>query len=625
MTQTASAKKTPGGAGERRYRPIHDYGVIGDLHSAALVSRDGAIDWCCLPHFDSPSVFAALLDAERGGSFRIHAPEARSTRQMYVPDTNVLATHFEGYDRVGEITDFMPLAREPERTAHRQSLVRRVRAIRGPVRFELECRPAFDYARASHELRLEQEGAVFQSDALGLGLTSPLRLESDGRGGVRASFVLEAGERADFVLRARSPQDDPRELLADLDCAEALDDTTGFWRSWIARSRYRGRWREMVNRSALVLKLLGFEPNGAMVAAVTTSLPEVIGGDRNWDYRFTWVRDASWTLGAFLELGYTREPKRFMSWLFERAMQRSGSVGPLNVMYRLDGSDEAPEQKLEHLEGYRGSNPVRVGNAAAGQFQLDIFGELISAACQYDQAAEALSLEQWRELSRMADYLVEHWLDRDASVWELRSNKEQFVFSKLQGWLALERLVRLADRRALPIDRSRIVQSRDAIRQSILERGWHAGRGAFVQHFDTDALDASVLLMPLVGFISPTDPRTRATIAAIRRELTLDHLVYRYETGTGAGSGRPLPEGTFSIATFWLVEALARAGEVDDARFIFEKMLGYSNPLGLYSEELDPAGQMVGNYPQALTHLGLINAALELDRAIEQKQVGMPR
>lgn len=612
----------PSGTAPRRYRPIDEYGVIGDLRSAALVSRDGAIDWCCLPHFDSPSVFAALLDADRGGSFRIHVPDARAARQMYVPDTNILVTHFEGHDRVGEVVDFMPLGLESQRSPHRQSLVRRVRAIRGPVRFELACRPALDYARARHDLSLEQSGAVFRSDALGLGLTSPLAPEADNHGGVRASFVLEAGERADFVLRARSPHEDPCELLAALDCEAAQADTTAFWRGWIARSRYRGRWREMVNRSALALKLLNFEPSGAMVAAVTTSLPEVIGGDRNWDYRYTWVRDASWTLGAFLELGYTREATRFMDWLFDRAMQRSGSVGPLNVMYRLDGSEEAPEQKLDHLEGYRGSSPVRIGNAAAGQFQLDIFGELISAACRYDEAAEALGFEHWRQLSRMGDFVVEHWLDRDASVWELRGNEEQFVFSKLQGWLALERLVRLADRRALPIDRERIVQVRDAIQQAILERGWHAGRGAFVQHFDTDALDASSLMMPLVGFISPADPRMRRTIDAIRRELTLDHLVYRYETGTGAGGGRPVHEGTFSIATFWLVEALARAGQVDDARFIFEKMLGYENPLGLYSEELDPAGQMVGNYPQALTHLGLINAAWELDRAIERQQSG---
>ncbi|WP_441290542.1 glycoside hydrolase family 15 protein [Sorangium sp. KYC3313] len=605
------------------YNPIESYGVIGDMHSVALVGMDGSIDWCCLPHFDSPSVFAAILDDERGGRFALSAADGTPrNKQMYMPDTNVLLTRFLGADGVGEVCDFMPIHRDTYGAYRRgmHQIVRVARAVRGAVRFRLACRPAIDFARRPHRLILDDpRGAIFDSDGLDLALISPVPLSSDGAGGVTADFVLQPGESATFSLRQVEDWTESADLLArPIDGEDALRRTVAFWRSWLARSRYKGRWREMVDRSALVLKLLTFEPTGAIVAAATTSLPEEIGGVRNWDYRYVWVRDAAFTLYGFLRLGYTEEAARFMEWLSARVSEEDGPTGPLQLMYGIDGRHELPEVALTHLDGYRGSRPVRVGNGATTQLQLDIYGELIDSVYLFDKYGSPISYDFWRELRRMATWVCQSWEQADESIWEVRGGKQQFVYSKLQCWVALDRALRLSDKRSLPLDRQRVARARDDIYETIMARGWDAQRRTFVQAFGSSALDASNLLMPLMRFISPTDPRILGTLDRTLEELASDTLVHRYELGKGAGDGLTGKEGTFSICTFWLVEALARAGRLDDARFIFEKMLTYANHLGLYSEQIGPSGELLGNFPQAFTHLGLVSAAFYLDRALGQ-------
>lgn len=601
------------------YKPIESYGIIGDMHSAALVGVDGSIDWCCLPHFDSPSIFAAILDEAKGGKFQLSTAHDASRKQMYLPDTNVLLTRFLSSNGVGEVCDFMPIHRD-EWGSYRKGMhqiVRVARAVRGAVRFKLVCRPAMDFARRGHELIFRERGAVFDAEGIDVALISPIPLSGDGAGGATAEFVLQQGESATFALRQAEDWRASDELLSlPIHGEDALRRTVAFWKKWIGRSRYKGRWREMVNRSALLLKLLTFEPTGAIVAAPTTSLPEEIGGERNWDYRYVWIRDAALTVRTFLRLGYTEEAARFMDWLRARVAEQGSSGSPLQLMYGIEGRRDLPEELLAHLEGYRGSRPVRVGNWATRQLQLDIYGELLDAVDLFDRKGDPISYDFWCDLRQMVDWVCARWQQPDEGIWEVRSGRRDFIYSKLQCWVALERALRLAARRSLPFDSARVTGVRDEIYGTIMRYGWDPVRRTFVQAFSTRALDASNLVMPLVGFVSPTDPRALGTIDRTLEELTRDTLVYRYEIGRGAGDGLTGREGTFSICTFWLVEALARAQRLDEARIIFEKMITYANHLGLYSEEIGPSGEALGNFPQAFTHIGLINAAYYLDRAL---------
>ena len=595
------------------YKPIESYGVIGDMHSVALVGNDGSIDWCCLPHFDSRSVFAAILDDKIGGSFKIAATQGGHTRQLYLPETNVLMTRFLSDEGVGEVIDFMPVTRRPEGNYH--EIVRIAHAVRGSVSFRVECSPAYDYARSAHKTVLDPRGAVFEANGATFALLSPVPIERN-ECGVFAEFVLEPGEKAVFVFRRANEIQDTDILESRIDGQEAQRATVEFWRAWLGRCKYRGRWREVVERSALVLKMLTFEPTGAIVAAPTTSLPEEIGGVRNWDYRYTWIRDAAFTIYAFLRLGYTEEAGNFMRWLEDRVREEDTQTGPLQIMYGIDGRSELPEISLDHLSGYRGSKPVRVGNGAAHQMQLDIYGELIDSVYLYDKYATQIPYDLWTKLRRMLNWVARHWEDADEGIWEVRGGRQQFVYSKLQCWVALDRGLRLSQKRGLPIDREWLRQERDRIYEWIMERGWNPQRNSFVQYAGSDSLDASNLLMPLVRFISPHDPRMLATIDRTIEDLVSDSLVYRYEIGKGAGDGLSGSEGTFSMCTFWLVEALARAGRLEEARLIFEKMLTYANHVGLYAEEIGPSGQALGNFPQAFTHLGLISAAFSLNRQL---------
>ena len=595
------------------YLPIEDHGVIGDLRSVALVGTNGTIDWYCPGRFDGPSVFASILDSEQGGCFRLApAGEGWKSRQFYFPDTNVLITRFSAEQGVAEVIDLMPVLESSD--GGRDRIVRSVLGIRGELPLRVEVDPRFDYARKPHEAHAADDGFVFHSAGGSLALSTQVPLQIQG-GRVVGEITAKPNERITLVLESGDGEVRPRRY-SDEHARTLFTETVEFWQRWLRQCRYVGRWREVVHRSALALKLLTYEPTGAIVAAATTSLPEQLGGERNWDYRYTWIRDASFSLYALLRLGFTEEAGSFGDWLSDRFRERRhGGSGPLQIMYAIDGRPDLDEITLDHLAGYRGSAPVRVGNGAADQLQLDIYGELVDSVYLYNKYGKPISYDAWQNLSHIVDWVAENWDQADESVWETRGGRQHFTYSRLMSWVAIERAVRIARQRGLPADIVRWMQVRDQIFEQVMTRGWHADRGAFVQHYDTDVLDSSILLMPLVKFISPTDPRWLSTLDAIGRELVSDSLVYRYNAAASP-DGLEGEEGTFSICSFWYVEALARAGRLDEARIAFEKMLTYANHLGLYSEEIGPTGEALGNFPQAFTHLSLISAAINLDRQL---------
>lgn len=614
------------------YQPIENYGIIGNMYSAALVGMNGSIDWYCYPYFDSPSIFAALLDDQRGGRFQIAPASAISTRkQSYWPDTNVLMTRFLAPDGVGEIVDYMPIASSSgdhggDSVVYRR-LVRRVRVVRGVMAFRVECCPAFNYGRTAHFRQIGPDGVGFHSPGLSLGLLTRIRLRPHDSfdGGVCAEFTLQEGETASFVLQELPPGDASESgvarvrAVAEAEADALFQQTVSYWQGWLAQCTYMGRWREWVHRSALALKLLTFSPTGAIVAAPTTSLPEYMGGVRNWDYRFTWIRDASLTLYSLLRIGFLEEAAQFMSWLEARCRELNPD-GSLQLMYSIHGHPMLTEEVLQHLEGYRGSHPVRIGNGAYAQLQLDIYGELLDAIYLYNKYGGPISYDLWTYLRRLLGWVCDNWQRPDEGIWEMRSGRRHFVYSKLLCWVALDRGLRLAEASSFPAPREQWFQARDQIYEAIMARGWSAERGAFVQAFDSDNLDASLLQMSFVRFVSPLDPRMLSTLRSIHRPpkaggLVSNSLVYRYDVNHSA-DGLTGEEGAFSMCTFWLVEALTRAGQVDDARLVFEQMLSYANHLGLYAEEIGPSGEALGNFPQAFTHLSLISAAINLDAAL---------
>jgi GH15 family glucan-1,4-alpha-glucosidase len=608
------------------YEPIENYGIIGDMHTVALVSTHGSIDWLCFPRFDSPSVFAQLLDDEKGGYFQICPQKQEFTqKQVYWPDTNVLITRFLSPDGVVEVIDYMPV-RRGNRQEKPHEIVRQVKGVRGEMPLKVYCQPAFNYARDSHTTSINEYGAAFHSPSLSLGLSSTAAMRKEGSA-VISEITIQEGDLHLFSLRQINEDAHCEMVFSNEEANDDFKQTVAFWRNWLSQSTYTGRWREIVHRSALVLKLLTYEPTGAIVAAPTCSLPEEIGGERNWDYRYTWIRDAAFTVYAFMRIGFTEEAFQFMDWVEKRSKELN-TDGSLQIMYGIDGRHQLDETTLDHLKGYRNSRPVRCGNAAYDQFQLDIYGELMDSVYLFNKYGTPISYELWTYLRQLVNWVCEHWEYPDEGIWEVRGGKQHFVYSKLMAWVALDRGIRLAWRRSLPADRDRWIATRDRIYEDIMAKGWSDNLQAFKQTYHAETLDAANLLMPLVFFVSPTDPLMLKTIdhtlkSASEGGLMANGLVYRYnqeKTDDGLTGG----EGTFNICTFWLVEVLARAGRaepqrLEEARLYFEKMLGFSNHLGLFAEETGPSGEALGNFPQAFTHLALISSAYNLDRALNNQ------
>jgi GH15 family glucan-1,4-alpha-glucosidase len=612
-----------------RYPNISDHGLIGDLQTAALVTTGGSIDFFCCPRFDSPSVFCSLLDADKGGYFRIApAGDRYITKQLYLPNTAILITRFMTADGVGEVQDFMPVINGGPTDRHR--LVRQVRVARGQMQFVVDLQPRFDYGRASHTVDISGPGAVFRTSG-GMQLTLHTAGRRDvSQGGVtpervgdglRATITLREGETGGVVLESMGGE--PR-AISPAELQQLVDDTTAYWKAWLNRSTYQGRWREMVTRSAMTLKLMTYQPSGAPVAAATLGLPEQAGGERNWDYRFTWIRDGSLTIHALSNLGYLDEAARFGAWMRDRVTESVTGDGasPLKIMYRVDGSSDLTEEILDNFEGWRGSRPVRIGNGAADQLQLDIYGEAADAVIAADEAGMPIAYDGWIAFAKIMDWVADNWDQPDEGVWETRGGRKDFTYGRFQCWVALDRAIRLAQKHGRPANVAKWAVARDQLYTQVMTRGWNQKIKAFTQHYDTEVLDSSLLFMPIEDFLSPTDPRWLSTLDAMDKELVSDSLVYRYNPAASP-DGLHGDEGTFSLCTFLYVDALARAGRLDDAVLTFEKMFTYGNHLGLFSEEIDSTGGQLGNFPQAFTHLALINSAITLNRELDRRAAGL--
>lgn len=605
--------------------PLEDYGLIGNLHTVALVANTGSIDYLPFTRFDSPTIFAALLDAEKGGRWSIRPLDADVRhKQLYLPDTGVLITRFFTATGIAELTDFMPVMRQEQNCA----VVRTLEVVKGTMTFRMDCCPRFDYGRTAHEVQALDDGLLFRScgaDGFRFRLLGSCPFATTPTHDATGTWTLEAGQKVSLVIEAM-PADDPDFIPRDLKhyTQAALQDTLCFWQEWVEHSTYVGRWREMVMRSAITLKMLTSLQFGSTVAAATFGLPEQLGGERNWDYRFTWIRDAAFTMYAFLRLGFTEESRDFLRWIMERCAELADPAD-LQLMYTVDGGQRMPEHNLDHLAGYRDSRPVRIGNGAARQFQLDIYGELIDTIYLYNKYGGAITYEFWQSICRLIDFVADNWQQPDHGIWEVRDEKREFISGKMMAWVALDRGIQIAQDRSFPARLDKWYKVRDAIYVDVYENYWSEQKQAFVQYRGADVLDASVLLLPLVHMFSPTEPRWQATMRALEKELLFDSLMYRYDTNGKATDGLTGAEGTFTICSFWYVENLARAGELDKARLYFEKLLGYASPLGLYSEQIGPHGQQIGNYPQAFTHLGLISAAYQLNQNLDDRHSNSTR
>jgi GH15 family glucan-1,4-alpha-glucosidase len=597
------------------FEPIENYGAIGNMQSIGLVGLNGSIDFLCYPDFDSPTIFAALIDDENGGRFEIR-PQLTNprVRQMYLPDTNILVTRFLAEQGVSELTDYMPIDNiggEPN------EIVRKVAVIRGDVRFRMRCQPRFSYATCGHHLELSEKCATFRSFSGGcpsMALYSTVRLERQGDDAT-AEFHLKAGQTATFLFgKIWAEGEQPEMGLLD----QRFRNTAQFWRAWISKSKYKGRWRETVHRSALLLKLLISRKHGSLIAAPTFSLPESIGGVRNWDYRFTWLRDAAFTLYALIRLGFVDETEAFIDWVKDR-LGDDAQRGPLQVMYGVDGRQDLEEISLDQFCGYENSRPVRTGNAAYKQLQLDIYGEMMDSIYLANKYGKSSSHTEWQDIQRVLEWLRNNWTRADEGIWEVRGGAREFLHSRVMSWVAFDRALRLAQKRSFPGPLDLWQRTRDEIRNDIFTNFWSDELKSFVQAKGTQDLDAAALLMPMMRFISPVDPMWLSTLKAIEDHLVEDTLVRRYQPQRTQVDGLPGTEGSFTACSFWYVECLARAGELEKAQLLFEKLLGYANHLGLYSEELGEDGRHLGNFPQAFTHLALISAATYLDRALSGK------
>ena len=584
------------------YAPIHEYALIGDGRTVALIARDCSVDWLCLPNVDSPSVFARILDAERGGSFRLEPTARFEAERRYLEGSNVLETTFSTSEGRVRVTDAMTLS-DDQAISPMRELVRKAEGMAGTVPLRWSFDPRFGYGarRTRIERRSRHWFAEDGSDALVLGICdAPDGIFADGI--VTGEVALEQGHSALWSLAAAHGE--PLVIPGRSDAERRLARTTAFWPTWAAQIQYEGPWREAVVRSALVQKLLVFAPSGARVAAPTASLPEWIGGTRNWDYRYTWLRDGCWSLDAGLRLGFHKGAEAFFWWL----MQASRLTQPeLRILYRVDGSPQAPERELPWLEGYRGSGPVRIGNGAAQQLQLDVYGGVLESIWLYVQQVGHIDRDTAKQVARIADWVATHWRDPDSGIWEVRSEPAHFIQSKAFCWIALDRACKLAERGAIPDRSVRWRSAADELREFIETQGWDEELGSYVRATDLREPDASLLTMPLLGYGDPKGERICSTIDTIERELRKGPFVYRYLGDDGVAG----TEGAFLTCSFWLVEALAHAGRLDRAHALMDELIGLANDVGLYSEEVDPhTHDFLGNFPQALTHLALVNAAV---------------
>jgi GH15 family glucan-1,4-alpha-glucosidase len=599
---------------KRGFLPIDEYGLIGDTRTAALVSRDGSIEWLCLPTFDAPSILASILDVQHGGHFQIAPVDGFTAARRYLPDTNVLETSFTTETGTLVVRDAMTLP-VGEGPYPDHELLREIECVAGAVEVAIDFQPRPNYAAAP--LRLEDRGALgirWAGQQVTLALRADVRLDvaRDGRG-ARGRARLDSGERRHVSLA--TDVEAPAVLPPLGDQARArMQATVDWWRSWATACTYRGRYRDAVMRSALVLKLMSFAPSGAIVAAPTTSLPEEIGGERNYDYRYCWLRDATFTTRALYSIGYRPLADAFLSWMLHATRLTHPE---LRVVYDVYGRTNLPERELAHLSGYQNSRPVRIGNAACHQFQLDVYGEVIDAAERYTARGGTLDGEQASMLTGFADTVCRRWEEADDGIWEPRARREHYVHSKVLCWVALDRIVRMHERRQLRTDVQRFRHARDEIRRATERHGFNARLNSYVRTFDGEEVDGSLLTLPLVGYVEADNPRMVGTFKRVTSELANGPYYYRYRPGTE--DGLTGSEGAFGICSFWAVEVRALAGDIVGAKAAFEELLACSNAVGLYAEEIDPAtGAALGNFPQAFTHIGLINAALTLSAAEEE-------
>ncbi|KAI0896949.1 glycoside hydrolase family 15 protein [Annulohypoxylon nitens] len=654
------------------YLPIENYGMIGNMRTCALVSMDGSIDFMCWPDFDSPSVFCRLLDKNKGGFFSIAPPDPASctTKQQYLPSSAILQTRYINEEGVVDVVDFFPRPKEAtvlstknKHSAYRETksayeelkkwLVRRVECIRGQMSLDVDVFPAFDYAREPHTTTILQKvhgngstqskTVTFHSKSLKLQLDVTIdcggedsatcpnlvfkKVQKDNMKGegVIAHFTLQEGQAISFVIREDIP-DHVTENITSQILDSRQHDTQLYWYNWLSRSSYKGGWREVVMRSLMILKMLTYEPTGAIVAAPTFSVPEAIGGGRNWDYRFCWVRDSSFTIYILLRMGFTEEADAYMEFINNRVREAMAAGGDLPIMFTIRGKTDIPEQELDHLEGYKDSKPVRIGNGAAFHKQFDIYGELMDGIYLYNKYGKPISWDTWVSVRKMLDHVLTILDQPDMSIWEVRNNKQHFVYSKVMLWVAFDRGLRLADKRCLPCpNRAKWLHARDSLCEEVMEKGYNTEMDSFIQSYENNTfLDSSILIAPLVFFITPNDPRFLNTVDRIllppeKGGLTSAGLVYRYNTEL-SNDGVGGHEGAFSMCTFWLVEALTRAAVheptyLPKAVNLFENMLSFSNHLSMFSEEISRSGEQLGNTPQAFSHLALISAAFNLDRA----------
>ena len=595
------------------YKPISDYGVIGDMHTAALVGLDGSIDWYCAPRFDSPSVFAALLDVRKGGKFQLSPTESFTAKQSYEGETNVLSTIFESKQGRIKLTDFMPCFMEKGDLKGLREIHRIADCVEGELGLRIIFQPRLDYARGNTTLLETAEGIIAKNRGHQINLASSVKLRVADSDILTHEFRLSKGQRAVFVLKWGKK---PAIPLTRYETSKKLSKTLSYWKRWVGHVKYQGPFRANVVRSCLVLKLLQYAPTGAMVAAVTTSLPESVGTLRNWDYRYSWIRDNALSVIALSEAGASREALDYARWLTNL---RRHSKEKLQIMMGIGGEREIPETTLDHLEGYRRSSPVRVGNAASKQLQLDVYG-ILADYVYFLHTLGWTTGQVYENLVRYsADQALKEWQSPDSGIWEIRQPK-MFVESTMWCYVALDRAIKMARELGYDEDWRRWEPVRKTIKSHILSEGWSEKKKAFAMVFGGEDLDAANLLMPLVGFLPAKDPKMSATIQRIREELSEDDLIYRYRVDDGQ-LGK---EGTFTVCSFWMVDCLTRLGKLREAEGLLNQLTKRSNHLGLYSEEIDPkTGEALGNFPQAYTHMGLITASVHLEEA--RRKTGLIR